>query len=241
MKKVILLFAFVLGNFCFVFAQTKKTNVSDTIPYHFSLKNDWALKLNALQPFVVGEFRFGLEKRIKNYSSLEFQGSLYIPSFQMYYYDLKDKSFEGQYAGKNNYRIGLGFDFYPKEMGDKLYIQFMFSYRHYEDIRVNFIDDSQPFLFANNIHYDYKDYYRVFLIQANINRRYAIKRIFADVYIGIGLRTKQISSKVTPYSNDYLPIIRDWQFYEEQYSLLNKPISIILFPSIQIGLSVGIK
>jgi hypothetical protein len=49
-------------------------------------ENGWALKINALPPFVIGELRIHFEKRITEHSAFEVSGSVYRPSLQLFYY-----------------------------------------------------------------------------------------------------------------------------------------------------------
>ncbi len=217
-----------------------QSNKADSLHYHFSLKNGWALKLNALQPFVIGEFRFGLEKRVRSDISIEVIESFYVSKFQRYYYDSKSKSFEGQYSGKRNYKVGLGFNFYPDNL-QKLFVSFQFIFRHYQDIRTNYVDDSPPYRFAKGIIYDYKDSYKVILLQTTINRRVSINGIYTDIFLGVGGRVKLIKSEFIPHSIDYQIISKNWEFYQQQINLLYQPIHLKVFPTIQFGVNIGIQ
>jgi hypothetical protein len=85
MKKQLLHALFCLVDLA-AFCQSNKIHKQDSVPYHSTIKNGWALKLNALQPFVIGEFRMHFEKRITEHSAFEVSGSVYRPSLQLFYY-----------------------------------------------------------------------------------------------------------------------------------------------------------
>jgi hypothetical protein len=240
MKKVILLFAFVLGNFFFVFAQTKKTNVSDTIPYHFSLKHDWALKLNALQPFVVGEFRFGLEKRITKHDGLDLIASFYVPSLQLFHYSEKGRSFAGQYSGNRNYKLGIG---YLNWFGtnNQAYFELLAFYHCYEDYYYNLNDDVYPYLFDGKVNYTLQINHRIFSTQLLVGNRIKTNRFFLDYYFGFGLRTIYIKTSEIPDSKTFLPIIRPWESDGINVKLLYQHIKSQIFPTIQFGVNIGLR
>jgi hypothetical protein len=237
MKKhlLLLLFCFVgLSAFC----QSNKINKQDSVPYHFSLKNGWALKLNALQPFVIGEFRLGAEKRISPKTSIEFFGSYYIPSLQFYYAlggrgDLNS----GKYFGKNNFKIGAGCLIEVPSI-KRTYIEVLGFYHYLEDIK-DFSNSS--FNLQQTIQgYSFGGKNKVFCFQIFGVNRLERRSIFFDIYFGFGLRGR--SSQIIMNSASTSPtLIYDGNLPYEYDRAGNVLIRKMFMYSLQCGVNIGIQ
>jgi hypothetical protein len=234
--------------FCFVglsaFCQSNKINKQDSVPYHFSLKNGWALKVNALQPFVYGEFRLGIEKRITKMTSLELINSYYIASLQQFYAKGgRADSYAGQYFGKNNYKIGLGFILKEPETQHPIFVEFSFFYHYSEDFKINVEDDAQPYLFNQKSNFDFITQEKVFCFQILCSKRIKKNHLFLEPYFGFSLREKYLKLIARPYSKDYSPIVIYNDLLPYAYTgvfLVNK-ISLNVIPMIQLGVNIGIQ
>ena len=183
MKKLFLLISFSCC-FCFAFAQNK--SLADTIPYKFSWKNGWALKMNLLQPITIGEFRFGIEKKVAKRTNFSVYSAFYIPKFEHFYYNRAEGyEFLGQYNGTSNFKVGVSLiQFSKKEKSD--YLELLFFYKSYKDF---YFDPYQPFEFNGKTYFHY--YYEVFCLQSLYCKRLNIDKFaFLDFFAGIGLRMK---------------------------------------------------
>jgi hypothetical protein len=241
MKKLLLLF-FLFLNYCFVFAQIKKVSLDDSIPYHFSLKHDWALKINALQPFLYGEFRFGLEKNICKNRSIEMIGSFYVPSLQQFYDPNNSGGYSGQYSGRSNYKLGFGY-LYKIGPLSPIFTQVSLFYHHFEDSEYNIEDIRNPLIFEGKSNYDVLNKHNVYCIQMIGGKRWELKHLFFDAYFGFSLREKFQKTIVTPYSFNYTEYVysNKIEHYAYSGSYFTPAIDLTIVPLIQIGLNVGIR
>ncbi|MEY2829525.1 MAG: hypothetical protein RIQ33_1383 [Bacteroidota bacterium] len=244
MKKhlLLLLFCFVgLSAFC----QSNKINKQDSVSYHFSLKNGWALKINALQPFVYGEFRIQIEKMVSKNNSVEILGSFFVPKFQ-YEYAQRAKGFDiyGQYTGNRNFKIGLGYIMKLSSERNPMFLELFGFYKRYDDYYDN--PSTRQTFFNNtnyNLYYFEKYNYKVFCIQTLANKRINIRHFFIDVFGGVGLRIKYVKYVYVPDDKQFPVIKRDWGVYSEEFNgiYLVNSFKARIFPTIQLGVNIGIQ
>jgi hypothetical protein len=235
MKKLLLLF-FLFFNYCFSFAQSKKANINDSIPFKFSFDNGWVLKLNALQPIAIGEFRVGVEKQILNKSSIELFGSYYIPSLQFYNsIGGKGDLNSGKYFGNNNYKFGAG---YLKMVEYNSYLEVIGFYHYSMDTK----DFTSKYFNLLQVPKSYTAIgkNRVFCFQILGVKRLEKNKMFVDVFLGFGLRYRyadiiesSTSNQITNIYSGNLPYL-----YERNGRLL---AGKMMMYSLQGGVNIGFK
>jgi hypothetical protein len=216
MKK---LFLFPL--FLFALAAHSQSYKTDTLPYHFSWKNGWAVKIAPLQ-IIDAELRLYVEKKISKKTSFEFFGSHNIPNIA----SISSEVFAGSYKSSDNYisnyaaygnKIGVGY-LHFFSANHHSYIAFESFYKNYAyDIKTRFHDLDTRYCFE------------VFCLQTILCKRVAKKIIFYDLFIGGGIRTRYIKAPVFPNYYREIP----WKV-----DLENAKTSKF-FPKIQIVVNIG--
>ncbi|MEY4877107.1 MAG: hypothetical protein RL708_2256 [Bacteroidota bacterium] len=219
MKKPLLLIMLLLVGL-YTYSQSNKT---DTIqPYHFSLKNGWALKVNPLQMLADYELRVYLEKEISKNARIEIFGSYYhtdFPLTDLYWVNQIGLSYLS-YASK----IGIGYKYFSNQH-PKRYNDFELFYKYFE--RDGSYQNKDPNLYPAPIIINANSSYKVVCLQYNLGRRYQSKRFLFDVYFGAGFRVKFQKSILIP---------RDLS-----YEIINTPWSLEGIPSLQMGMNIGLK
>ncbi|MFM2225513.1 MAG: hypothetical protein RJA07_1715 [Bacteroidota bacterium] len=237
MKKHLLFLLFCLVDLS-AFCQSNKINKQDSVASDFSTESGWALKINALQPFTIGEFRLGTEKRISPKTSIEFFGSYYIPSLQFFYAlggrgDLNS----GKYFGKNNFKIGTGCLIEVPSI-KRTYIEVLGFYHYLEDTK-DFSNSSLNFqqLIKG---YNFAGKNKIFCFQILGVNRLERGNIFFDIYFGFGLRGR--SSEIIMNSASTIPtLIYDGNLPYEYYRAGNVLIRKMFMYSLQCGVNIGIQ
>ena len=224
----------------FALAAHSQSNKTDTIPYHFSWKNGWAVKMNLLQPITIGEFRLGIERRVSRYINLDILGSYYIPKMQFFYYGDEGNSFEGQYSGKGNYKIGLGL-MRMEKIKNPIYSELIFCYRYYHDYRYDYTD-VYPYVFNSGIQYNAFYFTKVFSLNGLVGKRVNINKFIIDFYGGLGLRLKYIRSDFNPVnSTQFSEVIQNWESDGIDTRIFyNIKLKTDLLPTIQMGINIGL-
>lgn len=202
----------------------KSQSKKDSITYHFSFKNGWAIKV---APFALldAEARVYVEKRITKNKSVELFGAYFtnkLPSNAFYDNVQSGDAFLETNIGSDNYKIGAAYINLIKQTNN--YFEVDVFYKKYHNAfheHLNLIGVNEQY------------FYQVGCIQFLYGRRiqYA-KNAFFDFYGGIGLRTKFVQTIFTKYTDS--PILTPWHHYVDHDG-------IAFFPSIQLGINFGLK
>ncbi|MFM7016030.1 MAG: hypothetical protein ACKOX3_06845 [Bacteroidota bacterium] len=222
MKKslLILLFSFIgLSAFC----QANKLNKQDSIPYHFSMKNGWAFKINPIQLFTEYECRIYLEKKITKNKSVEIFGSYYHADYSLadFYWVHRLGLGYLEYARK----IGVGYKMYSSSKNPHT-TTFNFFYKYFE--RENYGISTTPLNSPHPKMYNEYDYYNSFCLQWSEGKKFESKRFICEFYCGAGMRIRFLKSFNANNSNIY-----------SKWSLA--PGEIGFSPSLQLGVNIGIQ
>ncbi|MFM2225512.1 MAG: hypothetical protein RJA07_1714 [Bacteroidota bacterium] len=222
MKKYLLFLLFCLIDLS-AFCQSNKINKQDSVPYHFSIKNGWALKINALQLLTEYECRIYLEKKITKNTSVEVFGSYYYAD-----YSLADFYWvERLGLGYLNYarKIGVGYKMYSRNKNPHV-TTFEFFYKYFE--RANYGISTTPFNSSYPANYNEYDYYNSFCLQWSEGKKIELKRFICEFYCGAGMRVRFLKSFNSNNFNTY-----------SQWHLA--PGALGICPSLQLGVNIGIQ